>query len=167
MTAAFIAASMAAASVSAGSLLQALAPELLLSAGAMAMLMAAVWHAPRPHNALAGMPSAAMAEGGERTIVLARFGMVLCLVTALVVLISWGDGAMGTADGRIAGDGYRWAMSLVVLLGAGLSLALIEQEHHRSGAFGPETPVLLLLATVGMLVLTAARDLMPSFSGSS
>jgi NADH-quinone oxidoreductase subunit N len=143
--------------VSAGALLRALAPEMLLAVGAMAMLLVGVWH---PYT---GHPSAA--EGAERTSVQVRFGMVLCLLASLVVMISWGDSAPGTPDLRIAGDGFRWAMDLVILLGAGLSLALLDSEHHRSGAFSPETPVLLLLATVGMLVLAAARDLMFVFLG--
>jgi NADH-quinone oxidoreductase subunit N len=143
--------------VSAGALLRALAPEMLLSVGAMVMLLSAVWQPQASHPA--------MAEGAERTPVMARFGMVLCLLTSLVVLIAWGDGAPGSADLRIAGDGFRYAIDLVILLGTGLSLALLEVEHHRSGAFSPETPVLLLLAAVGMLVLAAARDLMIVFLG--
>jgi NADH-quinone oxidoreductase subunit N len=138
-------------------LLRALAPELLLAAGAMAILLAAVW---RPQGNVPGS-----AEGAERTAVLARFGMLLCLLVALVVLIAWGDGALGTPDGRIAADGFRWMASLVVLGGTALTLALVEADHGRSGAYGPEIPVLVLFAATGMLVLTAARDLMLLFIG--
>ncbi len=143
--------------VAVGSLLRALAPELLLAAGAMLMLLATVW---RPQGNVAGV-----AEGAERTSVLARFGMVLCLLVALVVVIAWGDGVSGTLDARIAGDGFRWAIDLVVLLGTALSLALLDVDHERSGAYSPEVPVLMLLSATGMLVLAAARDLMFVFLG--
>lgn len=143
--------------MSGGALVRALAPELLLSGGAMVMLLAAVWH---PQSQQVGV-----AEGAERTGTLSRFGIILCLLVGLVVVIAWGDGAEGTADLRIAGDGFRWAIDLVILLGTVLALVLMEAEQHRSSAFSPEVPVLVLLAAVGMMVLAAARDLMFVFLG--
>lgn len=143
--------------MSGGALLRALAPELLLSTGALAMLLGSVW---KPQS-----QAHAAAEGAERTSAMARLGLVLCLLVALVVIIAWGDGATGTADLRIAGDGFRWAIDLVILLGTVMALMLIEAEQHRSGAFSPEVPVLVLLATVGMMILAAARDLMFVFLG--
>lgn len=143
--------------VSASSLFSALAPELLLAAGAMLLLLVTVW---RPQGNVVGS-----AEGAERTGVIARFGMVLCLLVAIVVVIAWGDGVSGTTDQRIAGDGFRWTIDLVVLLGTALSLVLLEADHERSGAYSPEVPVLMLLATSGAMVLAAARDLMFVFLG--
>ena len=143
--------------VSAGTLFSALAPDLLLAAGAMVLLLGTVWH---PQGNVPGS-----AEGAERTAVLARFGMVLCLLVALVIVIAWGDGVGGTADQRIAGDGFRWTIDLVILLGTALSLMLLEADHSRSGAYSPEVPVLMLLAASGMMILAAARDLMFVFLG--
>ena len=145
------------ASLSAGAFVRALAPELLLSAGAMVMLLATVWN-PQGNDAT-------MAEGAEKTSVLSRFGIVLCLLVGVVVMIAWGDGVNGTPDQRIAGDGFRWGIDLVILLGTVLSLILLDAEHHRSAAFSPEVPVLMLLAATGMMVLAAARDLMFVFLG--
>ncbi|MEO7521164.1 MAG: NADH-quinone oxidoreductase subunit N [Gemmatimonas sp.] len=142
---------------SAGSFLRALAPELLLSAGAMLMLLASVW-SPQGNASDA-------AEGAERTSLLSRFGAVLCVIVALVVVIAWGDGVAGTTDLRIAGDGFRWAVDLIILLGTALSLLLLDAEHSRSRAFSPEVPVLILFAAVGMMILAAARDLMFVFLG--
>ncbi len=143
--------------VSAGAFFRALAPELLLSAGAMVLLLATVWN---PQGTAADA-----AEGGERTRAMARFGALLCGLVAIVVVIAWGDGVAGTADQRIAGDGFRWAIDLVVLLGTGLSLLLLDAEHARSRAYSPEVPVLMLLAAAGMMILAAARDLMFVFLG--
>jgi NADH-quinone oxidoreductase subunit N len=142
---------------SASSILGALAPELLLCAGAMVLLLGTVWR--RQSN------TRGSAEGAEQTAIFARFGVVLCVLTAVVVLIAWGDHAGGTADQRIAGDGFRWVVDLVVLLGTGLSLVLLEADHARSAAFSPEVPVLMLLAAAGMMILAAARDLMFVFLG--
>ncbi|MCA0376206.1 MAG: NADH-quinone oxidoreductase subunit N [Gemmatimonadetes bacterium] len=145
-----------------GVLLRALAPELLLAASAMLLLLAAVW---RPITAGAHQRDPHAAEGGERTAVLARFAAVACLLAALVVGVAWADGAPGTDDLRIAGDGMRWALALVVLLGTALALTLIEAEQERSRSFGPEVPALVLLAATGMLILTGARDLIIAFLG--
>ncbi|MDQ8157843.1 MAG: NADH-quinone oxidoreductase subunit N [Gemmatimonadota bacterium] len=145
------------ATLSAGALFRALAPELLLASGAMVLLLASVWN--RQGN------DAAMAEGAERTSVLTRFAIVLCLLVALVVMIAWGDGVSGTPDLRLAGDGFRWGVDLVILLGTVMALILLDADHHRSGAFSPEVPVLMLLAATGMMMLTAARDLMFVFLG--
>ncbi len=143
--------------MSAGALLRSLLPELFLSCGAMILLLASVWS---PQKDLAGS-----AEGAERTQTLARFGAVICILVALVVVIAWGDGGGSSPDGRIAGDGFRWGMDLVILLGTVLSLLLLEAEHERSAAFGPEVPALMLLAATGMMVLAAARDLILVFIG--
>lgn len=143
--------------VSAVSMFRALAPELLLAAGAMLMLLVAVWRAP--------VISADQAEGGERTPLMVQMGTVLCLLASVAVIVSWGDNAPGTADLRIAGDGFRWAMDLVILLGTTATLGLLDADHQKSGAYAPETPVLILLATVGMMVLAGARDLMFVFLG--
>ena len=143
--------------VSPVAMLRALAPELLLMTAAMVLLLAAVW---KPQGNVPGS-----AEGAERTAAITRFSMVACLVTAIVVIIAWGDGAAGTADQRIAGDGFRWAIDLIVLVGTGFSLVLLEADHARNGAYSPEVPVLMLLAASGMMVLAAARDLMFVFLG--
>ncbi|MES2522145.1 MAG: NADH-quinone oxidoreductase subunit N [Gemmatimonadota bacterium] len=142
---------------SASSFLRALAPELLLAAGAMLLLLSTVW---RPQGTAEGS-----AEGGERTSALSRFGAVLCVIVGLVVIVSWGDSVPGTVDQRIAGDGFRWAVDLIVLLGTALSLLLLDAEHGRSRAYSPEVPVLMLFAAVGMMILAAARDLMFVFLG--
>ncbi len=143
--------------MSASALLRALAPELALATGSLVLLLATVW---TPQGNTAGS-----AEGAERTPMLARFGMVLCFLVALVVMIAWGDGVAGTADQRIGGDGFRWMIDLVILLGTTFALALLDADHARSGAYSPEVPVLMLLAACGMMVLAAARDLMFVFLG--
>lgn len=143
--------------MSAGAVMRALIPEALLSIGALVLLLASVW---KPQNNVSGA-----AEGGERTSVLSRFGIVWCLLVALSVFIAWGDGSSASIDGRIASDGFRWSMDLIILLGTTATLMLLEAEHHRSAAYGPEVPALILLSACGMMILAGARDLMFIFIG--
>ena len=102
-----------------GSTIRALAPELLLSSGAMVMLLATVW---RPQGNVAGA-----AEGAERTAFIARLGMLCCLLTAVSVGVLWRMGLSGTADQRVAADGFRWAIDLIVLVVA----ARLVPAHRR------------------------------------
>lgn len=142
---------------SGAALVRALAPELLLTAGAMVMLLGTVWSPPGQNHA--------GAERVERTSTIARFGIVLSMLVGLVVVIAWGDGAAGTVDLRIAGDGFRWALDLVILAGTIMALVLLEADQAKNHAYGPEVPVLMLFAVVGMMILAAARDLMFMFLG--
>ena len=139
------------------SLAKALAPELVLAAGSLVLLLAAVW---LPQRTVLGA-----AEGADRTPAITRLALVLCLITAVVVLIAWGDSVSGSPDLRLAGDPFRWVLSLMLIAGTAGALVLLDAEHRLTRAFSPEVPVLMLFATVGMLVLAAARDLMLIFLG--
>ncbi|MDQ6611303.1 MAG: NADH-quinone oxidoreductase subunit N, partial [Gemmatimonadota bacterium] len=135
----------------------ALLPDLLLAMGTLVLLVAAVW---RPHHTVIGR-----AEGAERTSFIARLALVLVVAVAVAVGLSWYNAVPGTPDQRIAGDGFRWAVDLIVLGGAACTLMLIDSEQKQSHAFGPEIPVLILLSLSGMMLLAAARDLMLVFLG--
>lgn len=130
-------------------ILYALIPEIVLVVGAMVLLLASAW-------------------GGERqspTLLTTRFALGVVAVTALSVALAWLRGDGGTSDGRLAGDGFRYAIDLILLLGTAGSLALLHTEQQRTRAYQAEVPVLMLLALGGMMLLTAARDLMFLFIG--
>jgi NADH-quinone oxidoreductase subunit N len=132
-----------------GMLLHALLPEITLALGAMILLLVSAW-------------------GGESfspTRRTTQFAIGVVGVTAVVVILAWMRGDGHTSDGRIAGDGFRYAMDLVLLLGTAGSLALLDTEQARTRAYQAEVPVIVLLALCGMMVLTAARDLMFLFIG--
>lgn len=143
--------------VSSGTILQTLTPEIMMCVGALALLLVTVW---TPQENVVGS-----AEGAERTSAVARLAAMLCMIVAIAIVIAWGDAAGGSADQRIAGDGFRWAVDLIILLGTATSLVLLEAEHARSGTFSPEVPVLMVLAAVGMMIMAGARDLMLVFLG--
>ncbi len=143
--------------VDVSALLGALVPELTLCAGALVMLLATVW---REQGS-----AAEVAEGAERTQLVSVLGLLLTATTAVLCAVMWIREVPGSADGRLAADAFRWIASIIVLAGTFLTLVLLIADHRRSGAYGPEVPVLVVLAASGMMVMTAARDIMFLFLG--
>ncbi len=126
----------------------ALAPELVLMAGAMALLLACAW----------GRESVAR----QRSVGIAS--MILCVVVAaMVAYFMWMEGTVG--PGPIAMDGFRWATDLLLLLATVGTIALSMDYNERERITAAESHVLLLLATSGMMVLVSARDLIIVFLG--
>ena len=140
-----------------GAFTSALLPDLLLGFGTLVLLLVTVW---KPHQTVIGR-----AEGAERTAFIAQLALGLVFVVAVSVGYSWYNMVPGTSDQRIAGDGFRWAIDFIVLGGAACTLVLLDAEHKKSHAFGPEVPILILLSLSGMMLLAAARDLMLVFLG--
>jgi NADH-quinone oxidoreductase subunit N len=140
-----------------GSLMSALFPDILLAVGALILLLVTV---AKPQQTVLGR-----AEGAESTASVSRLALALVVVVAVAVAICWSSGVSGTPDQRIAGDGFRWSIDLIVLLGAASTLMLLDAEHAKSHAFGPEIPVLILLSVSGMMLLAAARDFILVFLG--
>lgn len=125
----------------------ALVPDLVLMGGGMLLL---VWAALRPesdrHQRAVGMAS----------IVLAGITILLCL--------AWSS-RYTAGPGPIAIDNFRWFVDVVVLLGTVFAIALSMDDNMRSGITAAESHVLILLASSGMMLLAAARDLMIVFLG--
>jgi NADH-quinone oxidoreductase subunit N len=125
----------------------ALVPDLVLMGGGMLLL---IWAALRPesdrHQRAVGMAS----------IVLAGVTILLCL--------AWSSRYTAGA-GPIAIDNFRWFVDVVVLLGTVFAIALSMDDNMRSGISAAESHVLILLASSGMMLLAAARDLMIVFLG--
>lgn len=130
-------------------LLRALLPEITLTIGTLVLLLIGAW----------GGSSSSPTRRST------RFAIGVVLATTAAVVLAWLSGDGGTLDGRLAGDGFRYAMDLVLLLGTAGSLALLDTEQARTNAYQAEVPVLMLLALCGMMFLTAARDLMFLFIG--
>src|SRR5204863_1575369 len=59
----------------------------------------------------------------------------------------------------------RWMVDIVILLGTMLTIMLAIDDNDREQITAPETHVLILLASSGMMLLAAARDLMIVFLG--
>jgi len=124
----------------------ALGPDLLLMVGAMALLLWAAWRPDGPAH--------------QRAVATASMG--LSVVTAGV---TWWYLFRGfTAEpGPIAVDNFRWMADMVILIGTTFAIALARDDNDRQGIGAAETHVLILLASSGMMLLAAARDLMIVF----
>ena len=126
----------------------ALAPDLLLMAGAMILLLATAWGAETP----------------QRQRAVGRWSIVLCVLTLAGVIYMWVAGHTA-ARGVVAVDAFRWATDVLVLLGAILAIAMSMDYLERERIDIAEAHVLILFATAGMMLLAAARDLMIVFLG--
>src|SRR4051794_19532103 len=128
-------------------LTQALVPDLVLMGGAMLMLLWAAW---RPDS-----------QEHQRRVGLAS--IVLVGIT-MALTLQWA-GRFDAGPGPIALDNFRWYTDIVVLLGTVFAIALSMDDNMRSGITTAEAHVLILLASSGMMLLAAARDLMIVFLG--
>ena len=131
------------------SLMLALLPELVLMGGAMLLLLWAAWRKD--------------SDAHQRTIGAASLVLVAVTIGAVIWSINGLPPAM--PGGPITVDNFRWAMDIVILLGAGLTIALSMDDNGRERIIAPETHVLVLLASSGMMLLAAATDMMIIFLG--
>lgn len=129
-------------------LLGALAPELILMAGAMVIMLYAAW---RPESA-----------AHQRAVGVASMWLVAVTLAAVLFMANRGD---TSTAGVIAVDGFRWAIDVVILLATLGTIALSIEHNEREGIAQGEMHVLVLLAASGMMILAAGRDLMIVFLG--
>ena len=131
-----------------GQLSAALGPDLLLIGGSMLLLLWAGWRREsNAHQQSVGILS-----------------MALCILTMVAVGYYAYKGYTATG-GPIAVDNFRWAADESFLIATLGTLAMSLDYNVREGITPGETHVLLLLATSGMMILAAARDLIIVFLG--
>jgi len=126
----------------------ALIPDLVLMVGALILVIAAAW---RPDS-----------RSHQRAVGWASIVVTLLSLVAVIYFLLAGYRA---GPGPIAVDNYRWMVDVVILLGTLLTLMLAMDDNDREEITAPETHVLVLLASSGMMLLAAARDLMIVFLG--
>ena len=129
-------------------LMGALAPEMLLMGGAMVLLLIAAWGP----------------ESRVRARLVGILALALTAACGLLVLWMWASGARATA-GMIAVDRFRWAVDVAVLLATIIAIALSLDYDRVEEIVIAESHVLILLASAGMMLLVAARDLIMVFLG--
>ena len=126
----------------------ALAPDVLLMAGGMILLLVSAWGRETP----------------QRQRAVGSWSIVFCVLTLAGVIYMWQAGFTATR-GAIAVDAFRWATDVLILLGAILAIALSMDYLERERIDVAEAHVLIVFATAGMMLLAAARDLMIVFLG--
>ncbi len=121
-------------------------PELLLACAGMALLMLGVFR-------------------GDKSTRLVLLLSVVCVILALAIVVLRPSRAGLAFEGLFVTDDFADFMKILVLLGAALtmvmSLRYIEQE--RMARF--EFPILMLYATLGMLMMVSANDLISLYLG--
>ena len=90
-------------------------------------------------------------------------------VGVFVVIAAWiglgGSGVNVAFEGSFVDDNFSRFAKVVILLSAAAVLALSEDFFGRRGMLQFEFPMLIVLATVGMMVMVSAGDLMALYMG--
>lgn len=125
---------------------QAFAPELTLAIGGMLLLLVGVF-------------------SGDRFSTMVTWACVFLLAITAFFVVNGADGrVLGFGEGMIA-DPFGRFMKLTVLAGSGLTL-LMSIEYLRDEKLQRfEYPLLVTLATLGMLVMISANDLIVLYVG--
>jgi NADH-quinone oxidoreductase subunit N len=128
------------------SLIQPVLPEVILAVGAMAVLMIG-----------------AFSREGEATGRLAGWLSIAVLVLAGYAVLQTGAGP--AFDGAFVNDGLSRFLKVLVLVAAALTLVMTFEDFARARIMLFEYPVLVLLATLGMLMMVSANDLIALYLG--
>ena len=131
-------------------LLQALLPELVLTAAAMVVLLVTAWrHRTAADLRLAGWVSlAGLAAAG-----------------AAAWWLWWNTARAAGAPAMIAVDDFRFVVDWLFLGIAGLTVLVSFDYLERERLLAPEYYVLLLFGTLGMMLMAGGDDLMVIFLG--
>jgi NADH-quinone oxidoreductase subunit N len=122
------------------------APEIFLAITAMVLLMIGVFRGDRSTGLVAWLAIAAMA------------------VAALLVLEGPSERSVGFA-GMYATDGFTSFVKILVLIASALGILMSFGYIRREGMERFEYPVLFVLATLGMLMMVSANDLIALYIG--
>ena len=120
-------------------------PELILAIGALALLMVGVFIKGEAHASVAGM------------------AIGLLVAVGVLTLIFPADGVL--FNGVFIADGFGRYMKLLVLGASALALVLSLNSAGENGLAKFEYSVLVVLATLGMMIMVSANDLMSLYIG--
>ncbi|RXT55183.1 NADH-quinone oxidoreductase subunit N [Bosea sp. Tri-44] len=120
-------------------------PEIILALGAIAMVL---------YGAIQG-------ERSTRTLEIAA----LALFALALVLVLRGEGKVVTFNGAFIADGFARFMKVLTLFGAAAAIVLSADFLRRDGAMRFEFPILVVLATIGMMMMISANDLIGLYVG--
>ena len=123
-------------------------PELLLAAGALLLLMVGAF----TRNGVAA---------GRTVCWLAFF----ILVAALILVIAQPSTGQTLFEGAFIVDGASRFLKALTLAAAALALLMTFEDFSRAKILLFEYPVLILLATLGMLMMISANDLIALYLG--
>lgn len=128
--------------------LQATMPELVLSIGALALMLVAAW-------------------GGQRAMRMISWTAVAVLLGAGISLAGPASYAGAVFDGLYRADAFAAFAKMLIYIAAAVSIVVAPRffETTDGDALHPEYPVLILLATAGMGMMVSAGDMLTLYVG--
>lgn len=121
-------------------------PEIFLAVAAMALLMIGVFQKPGSDMGLVSWLS------------------ILSLAVALVLVVT-GEGDNVSFAGLFVVDPFARFAKVLILIGSAAAIVLSQGFVRREGMNRFEYPVLILIATLGMLMMVSANDLISLYMG--
>ena len=129
-----------------------LLPEIILAIGAMALLLfGAISEGPRR-------------DGGAKVVPLVSWVGVLLLIAAGVAVVM-GPTTAQAFHGAFVVDGFSRFAKILILCGAGLSILLAGEFFANTSQARFELPVLMLLATLGMMLMVSSANFLALYMG--
>ncbi|MEO9167502.1 MAG: proton-conducting transporter membrane subunit, partial [Aestuariivirga sp.] len=94
-------------------------------------------------------------------------GGAIAGLAAVAALVIWksGTGSVSAFNGAFVTDTFARVMKVMALFGAAVTLAMSGKYLRRNNMDSNEYPVLILLATVGMMLMISASDLIGLYLG--
>ncbi len=126
--------------------LGAVMPELFLAVAAMLLLMIGVFRGP----------------GGARLVLWLTVATLAVAFVMIVAMMGRNELAM---NGLFVADAFGDFMKLLVLLGSAATLVMAVRFNEREDMARFEYPVLVLFATLGMMLMISANDMMSLYLG--
>jgi NADH-quinone oxidoreductase subunit N len=120
-------------------------PELILTVGALALLMFAAFGGDRQTRAISWIAVALFAVAGVAAV---------CVVSSEPAF-----------DGLYRGDSFATFTKILVYIAAAMSIVVGPDYFSRGGSLRAEYPVLILLAAVGMGMMVSAGDMLTLYVG--
>lgn len=121
-------------------------PEIFLALSGMALLMVGVFR-------------------GDESTRLVSYLTVAAFAVAAVIALNIDDSGTPTFAGLFVMDGFATFAKVLVLIGSALSVIVSQPYIERERIRRFEYPVLMLFATVGMLMMISANDLISLYIG--
>jgi NADH-quinone oxidoreductase subunit N len=121
-------------------------PEIVLTVGALALLLYGVF-------------------AGERANANVTILSVALIVVVALLVATGGSGRVETFGGAFVVDSFARFLKVLCLVGSGAAIVMSVDYLHAEGIECVEYPVLILLATVGMMMMLSANDLIALYLG--
>lgn len=122
-------------------------PELIMGIGAMLLLMLGVFQGDKSYGQMANL------------------AIVLMVVAAFVMITQVGGERQLTFGGMFVTDAFAIFTKVLVFIGSGIAILMSASYMRQMGIAKFEYPILILLATLGMMIMISANNLMSLYVG--